>query len=118
VIGVTLPGPGGHRRPNDWVVEERPADDLFARLALLLDADAWVAVAGGVGTLAEITVAWNLMQNAHVAPRPLIVVGPGWDAVLDALVDGHLVDAADLALVTAVPDVDAAMAALGRRLPG
>jgi len=100
------------------VVEERPADDLFARLALLLDADAWVAVAGGVGTLAEITVAWNLMQNAHVAPRPLIVVGPGWDAVLDALVDGHLVDEADLALVTAVPDVDAAMAALGRRLPG
>jgi predicted Rossmann-fold nucleotide-binding protein len=118
VIGVTLPGPGGRRRPNDWVVEERPADDLFARLALLLDADAWVAVAGGVGTLAEITVAWNLMQNAHVAPRPLIVVGPGWDAVLAALGDGHLVDDADLALVTAVPDVDAAMAALGRRLPG
>ncbi|MGB1802741.1 MAG: LOG family protein [Miltoncostaeaceae bacterium] len=118
VIGVTLPGPGGRRRPNDWVVEERPADDLFARLALLLDADAWVAVAGGVGTLAEITVAWNLMQNSHVAPRPLIVVGPGWDAVLDALVDGHLVDGADLALVTAVPDVDAAMAALGRRLSG
>jgi len=38
--------------------------------------------------------------------------------VLDALVDGHLVDGADLALVTAVPDVDAAMAALGRRLSG
>ncbi|MFM8828515.1 MAG: LOG family protein, partial [Actinomycetota bacterium] len=74
VVGVTMPGPQG-RSPNAWVAEERPADDLFARLRMLLDADAWIAVAGGVGTLAEIAVAWNLMQNAHVAVRPLIVVG-------------------------------------------
>lgn len=111
VVGVTLPGPQG-RRPNEWVHEERPADDLFARLGMLLDADAWIAVAGGVGTLAEIAVAWNLMQNRHVARRPLVVVGPGWGDVLDALASGAVVDADDLAMVTAVPDVDAAVAAL------
>ncbi len=118
VIGVTLPGPEGQRPPNAWVAEERPADDLFARLRMLLDADAWIAVAGGVGTLAEIAVAWNLMQNAHVAPRPLIVIGEGWQAVLDALGDELLAGPADLALVTSVQDVDAAMAALGQRLGG
>lgn len=115
VVGVTMPGPQG-RSPNAWVAEERPAADLFARLGMLLDADAWIAVAGGVGTLAEIAVAWNLMQNAHVAPRPLIVVGEGWRAVIDALGDALVVDAADLAMVTAVPDAEAAMAALGPRL--
>lgn len=118
VIGVTLPGPGGRRPPNEWVAEERPADDLFARLRMLLHADAWVAVAGGVGTLAEIAVAWNLMQNAHVAHRPLIVVGEAWRAVLDALGDQLVVDPADLAMVTVVPDVDAVLSALGDRLPG
>ena len=115
VVGVTMPGPQG-RSPNAWVAEERPADDLFARLRMLLDADAWIAVAGGVGTLAEIAVAWNLMQNAHVAPRPLIVVGAGWRTVLDSLGDALVVDTADLAMVTAVPDAEAAMAALGPRI--
>ncbi len=115
VVGVTMPGPQG-RSPNAWVAEERPADDLFARLRMLLDADAWIAVAGGVGTLAEIAVAWNLMQNAHVAPRPLIVVGDGWRTVLAALGDALVVDSADLAMVTAVPDAEAAMAALGPRI--
>lgn len=118
VVGVTLPGPSGSRPPNAWVVEERPADDLFARLRLLLHADAWIAVAGGVGTLAEIAVAWNLMQNAHVAHRPLIVVGPGWARVLREMRAGLVVDDADLAMVTEVPDVDAAMIALGNRPPG
>ena len=117
VVGVTLPGPQG-RDPNAWVAEERPARDLFARLQMLLDADAWIAVAGGVGTLAEIAVAWNLMQNAHVAHRPLVLVGQGWADVLDALGRALVVDPADIAMVTAVPDATAAMAALGTRLPG
>ena len=111
VVGVTLPGPQG-RTANDWVHEERPADDLFARLGMLLDADAWIAVAGGVGTLAEIAVAWNLMQNRHVPRMPLIVVGPAWQAVLDVLAAELVVDADDLAMVTAVPDARAAAAAL------
>lgn len=115
VVGVTMPGPQG-RAPNAWVAEERPAEDLFTRLRMLLDADAWVAVAGGVGTLAEIAVAWNLMQNAHVAARPLVVVGEGWHAVLEVLGDSLVVDAADLAMVTAVPDAEAALTALGPRL--
>lgn len=117
VVGVTLPGPQG-RSPNAWVAEERPAHDLFARLAMLLDADAWIAVAGGVGTLAEIAVAWNLMQNAHVAHRPLVLVGEGWATVVGGLGQSLVVDAADIAMVTCVPDPAAAMAALGPRLAG
>lgn len=117
VVGVTLPGPQG-RSPNAWVAEERPADDLFARLAMLLEADAWIAVAGGVGTLAEIAVAWNLMQNAHVAHRPLVLVGDGWARVVDAMEQALVVDAADIGMVTCVPDPAAAMSAVGPRLPG
>jgi predicted Rossmann-fold nucleotide-binding protein len=98
--------------PNAWVGEERPAGDLFTRLGMLLDADAWIAVAGGVGTLAEIAVAWNLMQNRHIDRQPLIVVGPAWRAVLDVLGGELVVDADDLAMVTAVADVESAVAAL------
>ncbi len=113
VIGVTLPGADGRRLPNEWVAEERPAASLFARLEMLIDADAWVAVAGGVGTLAEIAVAWNLMQNAHVPSRPLIVVGERWRSVLDVLRAELVVDQDDLAMVKVAPDADATVALLG-----
>jgi hypothetical protein len=52
------------------------------------------------------------MQNRHVARQPLIVVGPGWQSVLDVLGAQLVVDADDLAMITAVADVESAVAAL------
>jgi hypothetical protein len=46
------------------------------------------------------------------------VVGAGWAEVIDVLRDHLVVDAADLAMVTPVPDVASALVALGDRLPG
>ena len=93
-VGVTVAGWEG-RRPNRWVREERPGADLFDRLRILVGgSDAMVAVAGGVGTLAEVAVAWNLAQHAvrdGAPPRPLVLVGARWDALREVF-DRHLVD--------------------------
>jgi hypothetical protein len=95
------------------VAEERAADSLVARLTELVHSDAWVAMAGGVGTLAEVALAWNLSQRRPEDRRPLIVIGPRWRGLMDAF-SRHLIDGpGDLDLVTPVDDVDAALAALG-----
>lgn len=117
VVGVTVSGWAGRRSANRWVREERAADGLVARLAELIASDAWVAVSGGVGTLSEVALAWNLLQTGDLGPRPLVTVGPRWRALLPALREHLVVDDRDLALVRAVDDPDDAVAALREALP-
>jgi uncharacterized protein (TIGR00730 family) len=117
VVGVTVAGwARAGRAANRWVREERAADGLIARLAELLASDAWVAVAGGVGTLSEVALAWNLLQTGDLGARPLVTVGPRWRALLPVLREQLVVDDEDLALVRAVADAEAAVAALAEAL--
>jgi uncharacterized protein (TIGR00730 family) len=67
---------------NEWLTHELVARDLFARLPVITDADAWVAFPGGVGTLQEVALCWNLVQTELARPRPLLLVGEGWDRQL------------------------------------
>jgi uncharacterized protein (TIGR00725 family) len=112
VVGVTVAGWADRIGANRWVAEERAADGLLARVAELLACDAWVAVAGGVGTLSEVALAWNLLQTGDVGRRPLVLVGPRWRALLPSLRDHLVVDERDLALVRLADDAPAAVAAL------
>jgi hypothetical protein len=47
-----------------------------------------------------------------------VLVGTGWAEVADALARSLVVDDADLAMITCVPDARAALTALGQRLGG
>jgi uncharacterized protein (TIGR00730 family) len=84
VIGVTCEEierwrPGG---ANRWVAEERRFPTLHERLLALMDGgDAAIALPGGPGTLAEISLLWNRMLVNAVAARPLILIGDGWRQV-------------------------------------
>ena len=82
VVGVTIGAFSEHVPVNEWLTHEVEATDLFARLPLICDAEAWVAFPGGVGTLSEVALCWNLVQTESVAPRPLIIVGEQWDRAL------------------------------------
>jgi uncharacterized protein (TIGR00730 family) len=87
VIGVTCEEieawrPGG---ANAWVTEERRFSTLRDRLFSLIDAcHAAIALPGGPGTLAEISLMWNQMVTQSLPPRPLILVGPGWRATFES----------------------------------
>jgi hypothetical protein len=86
VIGVTCDEIEAWRavRPNAWVKEERRYPTLRQRMfALIDDCDAALALPGGPGTLAEIAVTWNHLLTAAIPPRPLILIGPGWQAIFD-----------------------------------
>lgn len=82
VVGVTIEPWSERVAVNEWLSFEVEARDLFARLPLICDADAWVAFPGGVGTLSEIALSWNLVQTESVEPRALVIVGEPWDRAL------------------------------------
>ncbi len=69
---------------NAWVKEERKFETLHQRLHALIDGcDAAIALPGGPGTLTEIALMWNLMIVDAIHRRPLILVGIGWQSILD-----------------------------------
>jgi uncharacterized protein (TIGR00725 family) len=81
VIGVTCEAIERWRsvKANPWVQEEWRCSTLYARLERLIEGcDAALALPGGPGTLTEISLTWNLLLTAMIAPRPLILIGPGW----------------------------------------
>ncbi len=83
VIGVTCIDIEVWRgsKPNPWVKEERRKKSLIERLQALIEGcDAAIALPGGAGTLAEISLMWNLMIVESLPPRPLSLVGSGWQS--------------------------------------
>ena len=86
VIGVTCVDIESWRsiKPNAWITEERRCETLRERMNMLIDGcEAAIALPGGPGTLAEIALTWNLMMIDSAPPKPLILVGAGWQAVFD-----------------------------------
>jgi uncharacterized protein (TIGR00730 family) len=81
VIGVTCDEIEAWRpvRANQWVMEEMRFPTLRERLFALIDTcDAAIALPGGPGTLAEVSLMWNQMIIRSIPARPLILVGAGW----------------------------------------
>lgn len=88
VIGVTCAEIEDWRptKANPWVKEELKMATLQERMIALMDnCDAAIALPGGAGTLAEISLMWNRILIQTIQPRPIILVGQGWKLVFDQL---------------------------------
>lgn len=77
VRGVTLevfPTP-----PQNTLSEETRAEHFFERMQILIEqADAYLVLPGGLGTLAEFAMTWDLLAIRVLEARPLIVYGTCW----------------------------------------
>ncbi len=84
VRGITLerfPTP-----PGNALAEEVRARDFFERMRMLIEqAHGYLVLPGGIGTLAELAMAWDLIAIRVLEPRPLVLFGEEWRAVVDAL---------------------------------
>jgi len=88
-IGVTCEiWPG---KANPWIVEEVRTKSFPERIMKLLECgDAYVVLAGGTGTLAELALAWEMMNKASLSKtvggnKPLLVMSPYWQPVITCL---------------------------------
>jgi len=83
VRGVTLrrfPTP-----PENSLSEELRCDDFFARMKILIEeCDAWLVLPGGLGTLSEFAMCWDLKAIRVLEARPLLLYGVDWKPLLAA----------------------------------
>jgi uncharacterized protein (TIGR00730 family) len=85
--GITCAVFDGERlRGNPYLTQVIHTPDLLARLNKLIEmGDAYVVLDGGVGTLLELFLVWNLLAIG-IVDRPCILVGAHWRRVLDDLI--------------------------------
>jgi uncharacterized protein (TIGR00730 family) len=113
VIGVTCDQIEAWRpvKANQWVTEDWHYASLQERIfALIENSDAYLALPGGVGTLAEVTLTWNLLLTHILPPHPLILIGSGWQATVRKFLSeqGEFIPEDQRQWASFSPDVDSA----------
>ena len=69
---------------NPFVQEAFEHKTFFSRLHLfVITSDAFVVVPGGIGTVLELMMIWQLLQVKHVEGVPLILVGKMWPELVE-----------------------------------
>jgi uncharacterized protein (TIGR00730 family) len=69
---------------NPFVTTAFEHKTFFTRLHhFVLTSDAFVVVPGGIGTVLELMMVWQLLQVKHVESAPLILVGKMWRGLVD-----------------------------------
>ena len=114
VIGVTCDEIESFRpmKPNQWVKEEWRYVTLTDRMINLINrCDAAIALPGGVGTLAEISVLWNQILVHAIPLKPMILVGEGWKRTFECLFESQdsFIAVHDRGMITFAPDIDTAV---------
>ena len=117
------------RAANPWIVEEVRTPSFPARLMALIErGDAYIALPGGTGTLAELALAWEMMNKSSLAStvggqKPLLVMAPYWLPVIECLKQEEQLNpmratglAPAMKIVTLVADVEQAATYLRNRL--
>jgi len=92
IQGITLerfPTP-----PDNTLSEEIRAHDFFDRMGTMIEqADAWLVLPGGLGTLAELAMTWDLIAIRILEPRPLLLYGDMWQPIIATLSDQLILSA-------------------------
>jgi predicted Rossmann-fold nucleotide-binding protein len=69
---------------NPFVGQAYEHRTFFSRLHhFMIISDAFVVVPGGIGTLLELSLAWQLLQVRKLYNTPLILVGKMWAELLE-----------------------------------
>jgi uncharacterized protein (TIGR00730 family) len=113
-IRVALPF---EQNVNAFVSQAFEHRTFFTRLhQFVLTSDAFVVAPGGIGTVLEATMVWQLLQVGHLQDVPLILVGKMWTGLVEwarasmLSSDPPLASAEDLAIPRCVAGADEAIA--------
>ena len=69
---------------NPFVLQAFEHKTFFTRLHhFVLTSDAFIVAPGGIGTVLELMMIWQLLQVRHVNDTPLILVGKMWPGLVD-----------------------------------
>jgi predicted Rossmann-fold nucleotide-binding protein len=121
-FGLPIQLPRREEEPNPFVEKIYHHRTFFSRLHHFVRlSSAFIVVRGGIGTMLETALVWQLLQVRHVDDTPLILIGDMWkDLVAWSKQhmlgsDPNLAGPDDLAIPLCVPDVEAACALIAER---
>jgi uncharacterized protein (TIGR00730 family) len=102
---------------NAFVTQAFEHRTFFTRLhQFVLTSDAFIVAPGGVGTVLETMMIWQLLQVGHLQDTPLILVGKMWPGLLEWAhtsmlgFDVPLASPEDIAIPRCVPSAEEAIA--------
>jgi uncharacterized protein (TIGR00730 family) len=102
---------------NPFVEQAFEHETFFTRLHhFVIASDAFIVVPGGIGTVLEMLMIWQLLQVRHVGEVPLILVGKMWKGLVEwakvSMQDPRLAlaSAADLEIPQCLETADDAIA--------
>lgn len=115
-IRVSLPF---EQEVNPFVEQVFQHGTFFTRLhQFVLMSDAYVVAPGGIGTVMESVMVWQLLQVRHLHDTPLVFAGPMWKGLVEwasaqMLRPGfELASPKDMRIPTCVDDADQAIAVI------
>jgi len=115
-IRVALPF---EQEVNAFVTEAFEHRTFFTRLhQFVLTSDAFLVAPGGIGTVLETLMIWQLLQVRHLEETPLILVGKMWPGLVEwargamLSTEPPLANPEDLTIPRCVPNGDEAVALL------
>src|SRR6185503_19733499 len=104
---------------NAFVTESFEHRTFFTRLhQFVLASDAFVVAPGGIGTVLETMMIWQLLQVKHLQDTPLILVGRMWPGLVEwarqsmLATDPPLAGDEDFSIPCCVANADEAIALL------
>lgn len=101
---------------NDYVSQAFEHRTFFTRLhQFVLTSDAYIVAPGGIGTVLETMMIWQLLQVRHLRDTPLILVGRIWPGLIEWAREAMLTfapplaNAEDFTIPQCVPSADEAI---------
>jgi uncharacterized protein (TIGR00730 family) len=102
---------------NPFVTQAYTHRTFFTRLHhFMIVSDAFIVTPGGIGSLLELALAWQLLQVHHLYNTPLILVGKMWAGLVEwarktMLIEGNeLASAVDFTIPHCVNTIEEAIA--------
>jgi hypothetical protein len=102
---------------NAFVTQTFEHRTFFTRLhQFVLASDAFIVAPGGIGTVLETMIIWQLLQVRHLENTPLILVGKMWPGLIEwarssmLSIDAPLADVEDMTIPRCVANADEAIA--------
>jgi uncharacterized protein (TIGR00730 family) len=88
---------------NPYVQEHTTHDNFYTRLEYFSHCDAFIVAPGGIGTMLEMMMIYQLIQVGHIPNRPIICVGRMWrklrDFIIDEMLESNFISDSDLDLI-------------------
>jgi len=114
-VGINIELPF-EQNVNPFVEQAYGHRTFFSRLHhFMIASDAFIVTPGGIGSLLELSLAWQLLQVRHLYNTPLILVGKMWAGLVDwarqsmRIEGSELASAADLQIPHCVDSIEEAL---------